>query len=41
MVGQSLGSVVLAGLCLWYFVPDVFIDTTGGSQLSCLINAVF
>lgn len=29
MVGQSLGSMVLAALCLWSFIPDVFVDTTG------------
>ena len=29
MLGQSLGSMVLAWECLRAFNPDVFIDTTG------------
>lgn len=29
MVGQSLGSIMLAIVCLVNFLPDVFIDTTG------------
>jgi len=29
MVGQSLGSILLAFVCLITFLPDVFIDTTG------------
>jgi hypothetical protein len=29
MLGQSLGSAVVAGLALAQFLPDVFIDTTG------------
>lgn len=29
MVGQSLGSILLAFVCLGNFLPDVFFDTTG------------
>ena len=29
MLGQSVGSILLAFLCLVTFLPDVFIDTTG------------
>lgn len=32
MIGQSLGSVIVALEAIWKFSPDVYIDTTGKSK---------